>query len=85
VQQDQGDAPITNIRYRCNARHADSYGVEQRERRQTMELKHHSFIKEFCEYRGLIHALKVEAPDFRSMFDEYYEIDKEVCCIERDI
>jgi uncharacterized protein YdcH (DUF465 family) len=50
-----------------------------------MHVDHHPLIKEFPELRERIHALKVTDTEFRKLFEEYGEIDKEICRIEEDI
>lgn len=50
-----------------------------------MYVEHHPLIKEFPEYREKIHELKTSDPEFKKLFDEYHEIDKEICRIEEDI
>jgi hypothetical protein len=50
-----------------------------------MYVEHHALIKEFPEFRLRIHDLKTSDPEFKSLFDEFEVIDKEICRIEQDI
>ena len=50
-----------------------------------MQLEHHPIVKEFPEYRDVIHQLKIGDPEFRERFDEYHRLDREVYRIEQDI
>ena len=50
-----------------------------------MPLEHHPLTKELPQHRELIHRLKCEDDEFRSLFDEYHRIDREIVRIERDI
>ena len=50
-----------------------------------MTIEHHPLIKEHPEYRQLIHELKVGDPEFRSLFDEYHELDRRIYRIDQDI
>jgi len=50
-----------------------------------MTLEHHPLIKEFPEYRAEIHRLKTEDAEFRQLFDEYHEVDREVFRIDQDL
>lgn len=47
-------------------------------------LEHHPLVKEFPQYRDVIHRLKVEALEFRALFDEYHELDRRVYRIDQD-
>ena len=46
---------------------------------------HHPLLIDFAEHRDLILRLKVERDDFRQMADEYHQIDRRVCRIEREL
>ncbi len=50
-----------------------------------MAVEHHPLIKEYPEYRQLIHELKVGDPGFRALFDEYHEVDRRIYRIDQDI
>ena len=50
-----------------------------------MTIEHHPLIKEYPEYRQLIHELKVGDPEFRALFDEYHEVDRRIYRIDQDI
>jgi len=50
-----------------------------------MTLEHHALVKEFPEYREMIHRLKLEDPEFREIFDVYHELDRRIYRIEQDI
>lgn len=50
-----------------------------------MTLQHHSLVQEFPEFRDAIHRLKVGDPTFRTLFEEYDELDKRIYRIEQDI
>jgi uncharacterized protein YdcH (DUF465 family) len=45
---------------------------------------HHPLLNEFPEYRDTILKLKDENQHFRQMFEEYHQIDDQVCRIEED-
>ena len=44
---------------------------------------HHPLLIEFSEHRDVILRLREERDDFRQMAEEYHEIDRRVCRIER--
>jgi hypothetical protein len=44
---------------------------------------HHPLLIEFAEYRDTIQRLKVEDTEFRQLADEYHQVDRRVCLIER--
>ncbi|MEN8185145.1 MAG: DUF465 domain-containing protein [Myxococcota bacterium] len=50
-----------------------------------MTLEHHPLINEFPELRDAMHRLKVGNPEFRALFDEYHDLDKQIYRIEQDI
>ena len=41
-------------------------------------MERHNLIHEFPEYQDKIHQLKVEDEHFRSLFDEYHELEHEI-------
>ena len=47
--------------------------------------EHHRLVEEFPEYKDKIHTLKISNPRFAMLFDNYYEIDKEIYRIEEEI
>ena len=49
-----------------------------------MTLEHHSLLNELPEHAETIHNLKTENAHFRSLFDAYHEIDKEIFRAESD-
>ena len=46
---------------------------------------HHPFVSEFPEHRETIRSLKLADAKFRAMFEEYHQLDDEICRIEEDI
>jgi uncharacterized protein YdcH (DUF465 family) len=46
---------------------------------------HHPFVKEFPQHRETIRSLKLGDGKFRAMFEEYHQLDDEICRIEEDI
>ena len=46
---------------------------------------HHPFISEFPEHREAIRHLRLADNKFRQMFEEYHQLDDEICRIEEDI
>jgi len=46
---------------------------------------HHPFVKEFPQHRETIRSLKLADGKFRAMFEEYHQLDDEICRIEEDI
>lgn len=50
-----------------------------------MQHEHHDLVREFPEYREKIHTLKMSNHHFKTLFDEYHKLDKEVFRVENDI
>lgn len=51
-----------------------------------MDTEHHrDLAREFPDLRHRIHELKLASARFRDLYEEYREVDDEVCRIERDI
>ena len=46
---------------------------------------HHPFVIEFPEHRETIRSLKLADAKFRQMFEEYHQLDDEICRIEEDV
>ena len=46
---------------------------------------HHPFVKEFPAHRETIRSLKLADGKFRSAFEEYHQLDDEICRIEEDV
>ena len=46
---------------------------------------HHPLLIEFAEHRDLILRLKEESEEFRKRAEEYHELDRHICLIERDL
>jgi uncharacterized protein YdcH (DUF465 family) len=46
---------------------------------------HHPFVTEFPEHRETIRSLKLADAKFRQMFEEYHQLDDEICRIEEDV
>ena len=46
---------------------------------------HHPFVTEFPEHRETIRSLKLADGKFRTMFEEYHQLDDEICRIEEDV
>jgi uncharacterized protein YdcH (DUF465 family) len=46
---------------------------------------HHPFVAEFPEHRESIRSLKLADGAFRQMFEEYHQLDDEICRIEEDL
>jgi len=46
---------------------------------------HHPFVVEFPAHRETIRSLKLSDGKFRQMFEEYHQIDDEICRIEEDL
>jgi hypothetical protein len=44
---------------------------------------HHPLALEFAEHRDTIRRLKEESSGFRQLADEYHDVDRRVCLIER--
>jgi uncharacterized protein YdcH (DUF465 family) len=49
-----------------------------------MEL-HHPFVKEFPQHRETVRSLRLGDGKFRAMFEEYHQLDDEICRIEEDV
>lgn len=45
---------------------------------------HHPLLSDFPEFQTTILTLKDQDPRFRSMFDEYHQVDDQVCRIEEE-
>lgn len=50
-----------------------------------MQHEHHGLVHEFPEYREKIHNLKMNDAHFRTLFDKYHELDREVFRVENNI
>ncbi|HTI97711.1 MAG TPA: DUF465 domain-containing protein [Dongiaceae bacterium] len=46
---------------------------------------HHPFVSEFPEHREVIRHLRLSDNQFRQMYEEYHQLDDEICRIEEDI
>lgn len=46
---------------------------------------HHPFVSEFPEHREVIRHLRLSDNKFRQMFEEYHQLDDEICRIEEEI
>ncbi len=46
---------------------------------------HHPFVIEFPVHRETIRSLKLADGKFRQMFEEYHQLDDEICRIEEDV
>jgi uncharacterized protein YdcH (DUF465 family) len=46
---------------------------------------HHPLVKEFPHHRETIRSLKLGDGKFRAMFEEYHQVDDEICRIEEDV
>lgn len=46
---------------------------------------HHPFVSEFPEHREVIRHLRLSDNNFRQMFEEYHQLDDEICRIEEEI
>jgi uncharacterized protein YdcH (DUF465 family) len=46
---------------------------------------HHPFVTEFPGHRETIRTLKLADVKFRQMFEEYHQLDDEICRIEEDV
>jgi uncharacterized protein YdcH (DUF465 family) len=46
---------------------------------------HHPFVAEFPGHRETIRSLKLADGKFRQMFEEYHQLDDEICRIEEEI
>jgi hypothetical protein len=49
-----------------------------------MEL-HHPFVKEFPQHRETVRSLRLSDGKFRTMFEEYHQLDDAICRIEEEI
>lgn len=50
-----------------------------------MQSEHHNLIHDLPEYREEIHHLKMTDENFKTLFDEYHKIDREVYRVEYNI
>ncbi|MCF6159456.1 MAG: DUF465 domain-containing protein [wastewater metagenome] len=50
-----------------------------------MQSEHHDLIHEFPEYRKEIHYLKMNNEHFKTLFDAYHKLDREVYRVEYNI
>ena len=46
---------------------------------------HHPFVKEFPAHRETIRSLKLADGKFRAAFEEYHQLDDEICRIEEEV
>lgn len=46
---------------------------------------HHPFLSEFPEHRDVVRRLRLADNLFRKMFEEYHQLDDEICRIEEEI
>jgi uncharacterized protein YdcH (DUF465 family) len=46
---------------------------------------HHPFLSEFPEHREAARRLRLADNQFRQMFEEYHQLDDNICRIEEDI
>ena len=46
---------------------------------------HHPFVSEFPEHREVIRRLRLSDNRFRQQFEEYHQLDDEICRIEEDV
>jgi hypothetical protein len=46
---------------------------------------HHPFVSEFPEHRETIRHLRLSDNQFRQMFEEYHQLDDEICRIEEEV
>ena len=46
---------------------------------------HHPFVKEFPAHRETIRSLKLADGTFRAAFEEYHQLDDEICRIEEEV
>ena len=46
---------------------------------------HHPFVREFPAHRETIRSLKLADSKFRAAYEEYHQLDDEICRIEEDI
>ena len=47
-----------------------------------MHVEHHDLAREFPEFKAEIHALKASDGHFMRLFQEYQNLDKEICRVE---
>lgn len=45
---------------------------------------HHPLLIDFAQYRDVILRLKEEREDFRKLAEEYHQVDRHICRIERE-
>ena len=50
-----------------------------------MSVQHHDLIHEFPELKDRIHALKMEDRHFRSLFDEYHILTRDIEKMEDEV
>ena len=50
-----------------------------------MTIEHHALVKEFPQYKSLIHDLKLGNSHFARLFDEYHVVDREIVRAETGI
>lgn len=50
-----------------------------------MSVEHHDLIHELPEYKEQIHKLKMDDAHFRSLFDEYHKLTREVENMENEV
>ncbi|CAA0122281.1 Uncharacterised protein [Halioglobus japonicus] len=50
-----------------------------------MSVEHHDLIHEFPELKERIHELKVSDAHFRSLFDEYHDLTREIEKMEDEV
>ena len=50
-----------------------------------MHNEQHDLSHEFPEYRDRIHTLKMESAHFRTLFDEYHNLDRQVHRADTDV
>ena len=46
---------------------------------------HHPFVREFPEHRETVRHLKLSSGQFRQMYEEYHQLDDEICRIEEEV
>jgi len=46
---------------------------------------HHPFVKEFPAHRETIRSLRLADGKFRAAFEEYHQLDDEICRIEEEV
>jgi len=50
-----------------------------------MSVEHHDLLHELPELKDRIHALKVNDPHFRRLFDAYHELTREIENMENEV